>query len=167
MKKIDYDFVVKEFEYNPDTGELLVSRPRGRGGRYKKGDKVGSIHVCGPKNSKRTYLRTAINGSYFYVHRIIWVMMKGEQPINIDHIDGDGLNNKWSNLRSVTSSENGKNQKIHTTNTSGKSGVTYRKESGKWRARILVDGKMISLGNFYCKTDAVNKRLEAEKKYWR
>lgn len=91
--------------------------------------------------------------------------MTGEQPINIDHIDGNGLNNKWSNLRSVSHSVNGKNQKKHKTNTSGVSGVYYRKDSNRWRARIMVDDKAISLGTFKNKDDAIAARKEAEIKH--
>lgn len=91
--------------------------------------------------------------------------MTGEQPDDIDHIDGDGLNNKWSNLRSVSHNLNGKNQKMHTTNTSGVSGVYYRKDSGRWRAKIMVDNKQINLGTFKNKDDAIAARKEAEIKH--
>ncbi len=92
--------------------------------------------------------------------------MTKEQPKEIDHIDGNGLNNKWSNLRSVSHSINAKNQKKHKNNTSGNSGVTFRKDSNKWRARIMVNDKSISLGTFLKKEDALSARIEAENKYY-
>ena len=152
------------FSYNKDTGVLVSKRDRGIGGRHKAGKAQGSLHKCGPKKEKE-YLRLELLGYHLYVHRIIWVLMTGEQPKEIDHIDGNGLNNKWSNLRSVNHKTNGRNQKKHITNTSGASGVTFRKDSGRWRARIMVDDVMISLGTFKNKDDAIKARKEAEKKY--
>lgn len=165
-KFIDSEIVRSLFEYSAATGVLTLKKSRGMGLRYKAGSSVGSLHECGTKRSKKHYLRTMINGSYIYVHRIIWVIMTREQPLDIDHIDGDGLNNKWENLRSVHHSVNGKNQKTHSTNTSGISGITYRKDSGKWRARITVDDKSISIGTYRDKQDAIQARKEAEIKYW-
>ena len=150
------------FSYNEDSGELSLKKDRGLHGRIKKGTKVGSLHECGAKSSKKYYLRTLVVDKYIYVHRIIWVIMTGSQPSHIDHIDGNGLNNKWTNIRSVDQSVNGKNQKIHSSNTSGTGGITYRKDSNKWRARIMVDGKQIDLGTFKEKDEAISARLKAE-----
>ena len=148
------------FTYNPDTGSLINKVPRGTKARI--GEKAGSLTVCGPGNSKKTYIKVSVAGKRMYVHRVIWIMVTGETPKCIDHIDGDGLNNRWDNLRNVTHRINCKNQKIHTTNTSGTSGVTYRKESDRWRARIMVDDKMINLGTFKDKTEAIEARKKAE-----
>jgi len=153
------------FIYSPESGEMKLRKARGVGGRCKKGSTVGGIHECGPKNSKKHYLRTRFDGAFVYVHRLAYVIMTGEQPQCIDHIDGNGLNNKWTNLRSVSQNENGKNQKVHKTNTSGNRGVYFRKDSNKWRARITVDDKSINLGTFKDKQDAINARIDAEIKY--
>ena len=163
---IDLQEANRLFNYNKVTGIITLKVNRGAGSKYKVGDSVGGRHECGPINSKKYYLRTRLNNKHVYVHRIIWVLVTGEQPEEIDHIDGDGLNNKWKNLRSVSHSVNGKNQKKHKNNTSGNSGVTFRKDSNKWRARIMVDDKSISLGTFTKKEDALSARLEAETKYW-
>ena len=76
------------------------------------------------------------------------------------------MNNRWENIRSVSHSINGKNQKVHKTNTSGTSGITYRKDSGRWRSRIMVNGAMINLGSYENKEEAINARRQAEIKYW-
>jgi len=52
--------------------------------------------------------------------------------------------------------------KIHSSNTSGTGGITYRKDSNKWRARIMVDGKQIDLWTFKEKDEAIYARLKAE-----
>ena len=131
---LDVELAREWFSYSKESGTLTLNKDRGMGSRFKKGSSVGVLHECGPKNSKKYYLRAVFDGSNVYVHRIIWVLETGNQPDEVDHIDGDGLNNVWSNLRNVSHKVNGKNQKKHTTNTSGKGGVTYRKDTGKWRA---------------------------------
>ena len=55
---------------------------------------------------------------------------------------------------------------IETTNTSGHSGVWWRKEQQKWRVGITVDGRRINLGQYEKKEDAIEARIKAEKKYW-
>lgn len=161
---IDYKTVRECFNYNPGTGMLTLRKPRGLHGIFKEGAEVGRIDKSGTRRSVKLYLRTYMKPGFIaYVHRIIWVWMTGEQPDTIDHIDGNGLNNKWSNLRSVPFAVNGRNQKLHSTNTSGTSGVTYRKDSGKWRSRMMVDGEMISLGTFADKQEAVNARSQYER----
>jgi len=142
------------FKYCPDTGELK-----------RKNKAAGSVTICGAKNSKKRYIRVGFDGNYFYAHRIIWAIVTGKQPDEIDHIDGNGLNNNWSNLRNTNHKINGKNQKTHTTNTSGYSGVTYRKDSMMWRARIMVNNEMLSLGTYKTKSEAINARKEAEQLY--
>ena len=161
--KIDVKQAREMFSYHPSEGIL---RTRIRRKMKKPGDPIGCKNVCGPKGSEKTYIRTYINGLGIYAHRIIWVLMTGEQPDCIDHIDGDGLNNKWKNLRDVSHIKNCQNQRIHTTNTSGASGVTYRKDSNRWRARIMVDGTMISLGTFETFDEAKKVRLKAESLYY-
>tara|TARA_R110000850_G_scaffold134055_1_gene255224 strand:- start:3 stop:485 length:483 start_codon:yes stop_codon:yes gene_type:complete len=156
MNHISFDVVSALYKYDEDTGivyKLGIKRP------------IGTKHKKNSKDGAKEYLKTTVSGKFIYVHRLIWVYMTGDQPQVIDHIDGNSLNNKWANLRSVTQSINCKNQKTHSTNTSGSSGVTYRKDSNKWRARIMVNGKMISLGTFNEKQDAINARKEGEKEY--
>jgi len=159
---INPELARERFDYCKETGQLFRKNDaKGKGERRE----VGTTHVSGPKQSKKHYVRTWLDGDFVYVHRIIWVLMTGDQPIEVDHIDGNGMNNKWENLRNTCHRVNGKNQKIHASNTSGVTGVCFRKESGKWRARIIVDGSMKSLGTFKHKSDAVKARKDAEQKY--
>jgi hypothetical protein len=69
--------------------------------------------------------------------------------LRVDHADGDGLNNQRStNLRAATNSQNMANQGISTQNTSGVKGVYWAKHAGKWRAKIKVSYRSIHLGYF-------------------
>ena len=159
---IDAKQVRTLFSYDPETG--IVTNSTGRG-RASNGCESGTVHLCGPTGGNKAYRRVRLDGKLIYTHRIIWVMMTGKQPNVIDHKDGNGLNNKWENLRNVDQKTNGKNQKIHNTNTSGTSGVSYRTENGKWRARIMVNQNQINLGTFHDKSDAILARKLAEQKY--
>jgi len=90
-----------------------------------------------------------------YMHRVI-----NNTPIGLetDHIDRNKLNNQRHNLRSVNKSQNGRNKNINPRNTSGFTGVYWFKRLKKWRARILIDRKEISLGYFLNIKDAVIAR---------
>ena len=92
-----------------------------------------------------------------------WLYIYGEFPDSeIDHIDGNGLDNKKTNLRSVTHKENAKNAKLCKNNTSGVCGVTWNKKSEKWMAQIKNDGWNLYLGLFEDKFDAICARRSAE-----
>ena len=163
MKKTIDPYTVRAFfNYDSETGVLshAFSRPG-----VKRGKEAGTIDESGTEVSVRLYRRVMLGRSAFYAQRIIWVWMTGEQPDDVDHIDGDGLNNKWDNLRNVSHKRNGRNQRIHSTNTSGTAGVCYRAECNKWRARIMVDGKQLNLGTFADKGSAIEARKEAEVKH--
>ena len=159
---IDAKQVRTLFSYDPETGILTNSTGRGRA---SNGCESGTVHLGGAGRRGKAYRRVHLGDTFIYTHRIIWVMMTGEQPKEVDHKDGDGLNNKWENLRNVDHKTNGKNQKVHNTNTSGTAGVSYRTENRKWRARIMVNEKAINLGTFHDKGDAILARKLAEQKY--
>lgn len=82
------------------------------------------------------YIRVRINSKSFLVHRIIWIMVHGEQPVQIDHISGNTLDNRISNLRSVSHSGNLRNSSISKNNTSGVLGVSLNRRDQKWLAQI-------------------------------
>jgi hypothetical protein len=79
------------------------------------------------------------------MHRAI---MNTPSKMETDHIDGDGLNNRRSNLRIATTSENQRNRGLSANNTSGFKGVTWDKSAAKWKAQIKLNYVQKSLGNF-------------------
>jgi hypothetical protein len=66
----------------------------------------------------------------------------------VDHINGDGLDNRRANLRQATHAGNMQNQRRPKNNTSGYKGVSWHRATGKWRAYIKRDGKQVHLGIF-------------------
>jgi hypothetical protein len=85
---------------------------------------------------------------------------------NYDHIDRNELNNRKNNLRQCTTRDNCRNKSIRTNNSSGIIGVHWAKKSNQWRAQIGVDGKILHLGYFINKDDAIRTRLLSEQKYF-
>ena len=84
---------------------------------------------------------------------------------NHDHIDRNELNNRKSNLRPCTPTENNYNRKIFSNNTSGYTGVSFNKRLQKWCARLYKNNKLVLDELFDSKEDAVRARLLAEEKY--
>lgn len=91
-----------------------------------------------------------------FLHQIILGKKKG---CEIDHINGDKLDNRKKNLRVATRSQNSMNRK-------GVKGYSWRKETKKWRVYICINYKTIHLGCFDKKQDAISARIKAEKKYF-
>ena len=109
------------------------------------------------------YVRTQVNGKCIGLHRFL---MNFPDDMLIDHINGDTANNCKSNLRIVTDQQNAMNRKKQSNNSSGCSGVSWKKSRDKWVARIMYKGKIINLGSFTNKEDAIKVRQEAEIKYF-
>jgi hypothetical protein len=79
------------------------------------------------------------------MHREI---MDAPPGLEVDHIDGNGLNNRRSNLRVVTRAQNAWNRRKASYNKSGFKGVTLDKPTGKWRAQITLNRKQRFLGHY-------------------
>lgn len=113
---------------------------------------------CWVKHGKYIDARSP-EGSTIKLHRLVMDAKEGDY---VDHRFHNEYDNRKSNLRICTNQENTMNHKIHKNNTSGKSGITYRKDSNKWRARLWYKGKCYNLGSFLSYEDAVRVRNEKE-----
>lgn len=104
---------------------------------------------------------------HYKVHRIIWLYMTGEWPkAFIDHVNGDGLDNRWANLREATIAENAKNRRLNRNNTSGFKGVSFAKRANKYTAQVTANRKRVCLGFFDTPEDAYAAYCEAAKKHY-
>lgn len=116
--------------------------------------------------SKDGYLYTHANDNkHILMHRLIMGVLDNPELI-VDHIKHNTLDNRKKSLRVVTKAQNCRNSKLHSNNTSGVTGVSYRKDTNKWTVRIVVDGKKINLGCYENLEDAKKARLIAEDKYF-
>lgn len=101
-----------------------------------------------------------------FMHRLILLGGLHSKSI-VDHINGDGLDNRRSNLRACTITDNTRNKKaVISTNSSGCTGVCWREDRQVWTARIVINSKKKYLGYFKDKQDAIAARLKAEQQYY-
>lgn len=128
------------FEYKPLAGELVWRKAPSN--RVRVGSTTGSTHLQG-------YVSTRLNGTSYLTHRLVWLWLHGEDPKNfqVDHIDGNRLNNTWGNLRLATASQNAFNSKTRKHNTSQVKGVRLM-PNGRFQARIRKAGVTHHLGTF-------------------
>ena len=91
-------------------------------------------------------------------HRMIFYIVNGYLPDQVDHIDQNKQNNHPSNLRPATNSQNQMNQKSFKGSSSKYLGVSWEKGVKKWKASISVKGKKINLGRFHSEDDAASIR---------
>jgi hypothetical protein len=125
------------FDYR--DGELYWKIQKAR--CIKIGDCAGSKSTSGYKYIK-------INGKQYSCHRLIFCMVYGYFPKEIDHIDGNSLNNRVENLREASHSDNLKNTKIPSNNKSGVKGVSWHKTTKRWYVKIVVNKKPLYIGSF-------------------
>jgi hypothetical protein len=166
------DRLLECFDYFQESGDIFwKERPKHhfksdwstRSWNTRFSGKVAGRRMKTP--SGKSYLEISVDGVRYFAHRLIWMLVNGVEPEEIDHLDGNGLNNRIDNLRDVLRTENGKNLKLKSNNASGVCGVSWRKRDDVWVSRIKVDGISIHLGSFRCKDDAILHRKEAEVKY--
>lgn len=126
------------FSYSPETGELHWKEDQHRSVR-------GQIAGC--LNQKIGRRQVGFRGCILYDYRICFAVFHGRWPNGmLDHADGNPLNNRISNLREATPTQNSTNSKKPVTNTSGLKGCYWLKNAKKWRASIQYLGKFYHLG---------------------
>lgn len=112
---------------------------------------LAALNWCALKGKlNKTYyaIRSQVPISRLYLHREIAKRMGLEiDGFDVDHIDGNGLNNRRSNLRPATKSQSLINRPIPANNTSGFKGVTWVPGEQKWAASISCERKRYSLGH--------------------
>lgn len=128
---LDYDSATGEFRWKKRTSN-----------RVRVGDIAGRDHGNG-------YVRISVDGEHHFAHRLAWFWTYGVWPANgLDHRDRNRKNNRLRNLREAAQVENQQNLGLRSTNTSGKTGVSWHKQRQQWVATIWSKRKCYHLGLF-------------------
>lgn len=125
--------------YDPSTGEWIWNVARGSAIKGAPCNLIGSVG----------YVVITVDGKGWTGHRLAWFYQTGEVPTcEIDHINGNRADNRFSNLRKATSSQNKCNTGMRPCNTSGFKGVSFNKGAKKWTAKCRHNGKQFHIGYF-------------------
>lgn len=171
----DQSYLLEALSYNPETGELhWLERPISHF-PSERARHAANRRFCGKvagTTRKSGYRQVALKGKVHLSHRVIFKMVLGNDPIEIDHINLNKSDNPWKNLREAGNrANNNANTKVRSDNHLGVKRVHFHKETGRFRARIQVNGKKRRLGSYataeeasaaYCKA-----ALEAWGEFWR
>jgi hypothetical protein len=143
--------------YDPETGVFTWRVMRGKA---RVGAKAGNKNGFG-------YIVIMVRHRNYRAHRLAWLYVHGEWPAEeIDHRNGDPSDNRLTNLRLATRSQNIANTRLRIDTTSGVKGVTWNKRDGNWMAQIRVNGKQIFLGYFDAIEDAAEAYRIASKEHF-
>lgn len=136
--KIYHEELLRIVSYDPESGHL---RWRERlSNNTHVGDIVGSA-------DGRGYRQTFIYKTKYLCHRVVWFYVYGKWPEVIDHINGNGMDNRLSNLRETDVHKNAQNRRVAKKGSkSGFLGVTPKR--GRFEATIMLHGKGNYLGQF-------------------
>lgn len=138
--ELSLDYLRSVLDYNPDTGVFTWKQGR------RRGKIAGCIHRDSKRNSQ-SYKRwqIVIGATHYKAHRLAWFHVYGYWPKLLDHINGDGCDNRISNLREATPGDNAANSR-HKRGATGFRGVSYFKNG--YMAQISVGNKSVYLGRF-------------------
>jgi len=130
--------------YNPKTGIITnkVNRNCAR-----KGDEAGCLRSDG-------YRIIGINRKGHLSHRVAFLMTNGHLPDILDHINGNGSDNRISNLRGCSNTENNMNRGPNKNSTSKYKGVCWDNRDSHWYASIGLSGNKKNLGYFNTEKEA-------------
>jgi hypothetical protein len=136
----DLEYLREILSYDKETGLFYWKLPR-------QNIRVGSI--AGTRNN-RGYIQIRIDQECYRAHRLAWYFLTNIDPVDkqVDHINGIAYDNRASNLRLATDSQNKANQSMRKKNKSGYKGVSFNKSVKKWHAQICIDYKRIHIGYF-------------------
>lgn len=162
------------FNYDPETGGLLFKeRPAAEFSPPRYAQHLKRIGMSAGCPNKEGYVKVHIDGTYHSAHRIAWLISYDEwveyPAFEIDHINGDRADNRLSNLRRVSKSDNQRNAGRRRNNTSGVHGVNWKPKynstpnDGSWVARIWNGPRHVYLGSFKSLHEASIARKAAER----
>ena len=156
QRSVSQAYLLEILDYDSETGIFRWAKSRPH---IKSGDIAGTIH-------KEGYVRIQLFKRCYAAHRLAWLYSYGDWPVGvIDHINGKTADNRLSNLRECSITQNQYNSKLSSANKSGVKGVYWSKSTKKWQASIRVGGQLKHLGTFDDIQDAARARKYAAIKF--
>ena len=152
----------KLLHYDPNTG-VFTWRKRDaslfkRASDCKSWNKRFSGNRAGcvaPTKGGYTNRQISIRGKLYREHRLAWLYMTGSAaPDEIDHINRNATDNRWTNLRAANNGLNHRNMSMKRSNTSGVTGVCFDASKGKWMAGAQLNGRTKFIGRYSLIEDA-------------
>jgi hypothetical protein len=138
------------FSYDPMTGIFVHRISRGPA---RVGHRAGSPSGHG-------YRKIVIDYERFYEHHLAWLYIYGEWPDELDHVDRDGNNNRISNLRKASRSQNNVNSMF------AKKGAYFDRRTNRWFSKIQVNHRSVWLGDFCTAEEAHDAYSQALTQYY-
>lgn len=130
---ITQQYLQEILNYDSESGLFIWSKPIC--GRIKVGQIAGTIHQQG-------YIKIQIKSKVYAAHRLAFLYMTGNMPLlDVDHINRNTSDNRFSNLRLCSPSENSCNRELPTISTSGIKGLSYHSKDKAWVARVMIEGR--------------------------
>ena len=164
--KLTQSYLKSILSYDPETGVFTwkerqdVTQPAQWNGRFA-GKQAGTKR----KGGNTFYRRIRIGDKPYLTHRLAWFYMTGQwPPEQIDHVDGNGLNNRFENLRLATHGQNKANSGAYRTNKLGIRGV--HRQGNRYIARIQISRRKIHLGSFDTPQEASAAYAKAAEKHF-
>lgn len=154
---LSFDDLNAALNYDPETGTLTW--------KVRVNSKVDAGEVAGTVNLKG-YVVVGFKGKLIYAHRVAFLLMTGSWPVaQVDHLNGLKSDNRWCNLRDVSSKANNQNlRKAKTGSVTGLLGVSPSPKGVGFVAQIRLEGKKVYLGTFDTAEEAHQKYLDSKRK---
>lgn len=149
-----HEYLLEVCSYDPLTGVFTRKQSFHRS---RIGTSMGGV-------SKQGYVRIKIDNVHYAAGPLAWFYVTGIWPVEIDHKDRNKSNNRFSNLREATNSQNITNR-ISVSNTSGYRGVVWVEQHKKWKATLKAGRKVYNLGYFDDPIEAAHRYDRAAKEH--
>lgn len=156
-RSITADYLRKVLTYSKETGVFRWKEKTSL--RIVIGEVAGSVNREG-------YRKIQLRGNKYSASRLAYLHMTGNWPSGeVDHINHDKDDNRWSNLRDIPSHLNKLNKPLYAKNKTGVPGVIKERTCNRWKVTIKHDGNAVYIGLFETFFDAVAARKSAENLY--